>query len=461
MTWGTGLSRWTIPHFIVAVLALMLAEAAMTAGGAYPALDLRSPFTLVTVHIAVLGWISLLMLGALYQFVPVMTGKPLWSQNLALASLIAIALGLAGMVAGFLGLAGVAVGAMPWLPAGGVLVVMGFVLAAINLGHTLWQGRPLSLPARFVAAGLGFLVVTGGMGLVFACALALPDPPGWTVVALTSGPLSHVAAGIGGWFSLTAMGVSYRLLSMFMLAPENERRLGRWSLRLSVAGLLATIVGGLSHPTGSPAAAMVLTSGEAAVGCGFALYFCDMVGLYRSRRRRTLELNSRAAAAALGIFALGVVSLAVARATGTIADFAGPIGYLVFFGWLSGLGLSQIYKIVPFLTWLERFGPRMGKGPVPRVQDLVNERRAFPWFVLYFAAVLTAATAVALAAPTAARTAIAAQLAATVFIAREFWRARTAEPVASAVPPADTGARRAGAAAVLPQLLSNQEGKPR
>jgi len=460
MTWGTGLSRWTMLHFAVAVTALLLAEATMAAGGAYPGLDLRSPFTLVAVHIAVLGWLSLLMLGALYQFVPVITEKPLWSQHLALASLIAIAVGLAGMVAGFLDLAGIGVGTMPWLPAGGVLVVAGFALAAINLGCALWPGRRLSLPARFVAAGLGFLLVTGGMGLVFACALALPDPPGWAVAALSRGLSSHVAAGIGGWFSLTAMGVSYRLLSMFMLAPEHERRLGHWSLRLSIAGLLMTIYVGLSDPTGSPAAIIAQTSGEAAIGCGFALYFCDIVGLYRSRRRRKLELNSRAAAAALGFFALGIISLAVARSTGTVADFAGPIGYLVLFGWLSGLGLSQLYKIIPFLTWLERFGPRMGKGPVPRVQDLVDERRALPWFVLYFAAVLAAAAAIALAMPTIARAAIAAQLAATIFIAREFWRARTAEPAGAAAASPYAGARRARAA-VPPQLLSNQEGNPR
>lgn len=463
MVWGTSLSRWTMTHFAVALAALLLAEASMTAGYAYPAVDLQAPLSFVTVHLVVLGWLSLLMLGALYQFVPVITGKPLWSQRLALAALLAIASGLAGMAIGFLGLAGIGADAAPWLPAGGVLVVTGFALAALNLGMTLWHGRPLPLPAQFVAAGLFFLLVTGGLGLIFACALTVAHAPGWTLTVLARGVPLHMAAGFGGWFTLTAMGVSYRLLSMFMLAPEAERWTGRWALRLSLAGLATMIVAGLLDAGGNPAAALATVIGEAAAGLGFALYIADMVRLYRTRRRRVLELNSKAAAAALGFSIVAAACLAVIEGTGRTADLIGPVGYLFVFGWLSGLGLSQLYKIIPFLTWLERFGPRMGKGPVPRVQDLVDERRAAPWFVLYFLAVLAAATAIGAAAPIAARLAIAVQLVATGLIAGELWRARRANPsvgpsVGMAPARAQPGLRPAHLAAIRPPSESSQKG---
>ena len=49
---------------------------------------------------------------------------------------------------------------------------------------------------------------------------------------------------------------------------------------------------------------------------------------------------------------------------------------LIAFGWLSGLVLAKLYKIVAFLTWLGTYGPAMGRVPTPRVQDLVAERRA-------------------------------------------------------------------------------------
>src|SRR5690606_6356825 len=98
---------------------------------------------------------------------------------------------------------------------------------------------------------------------------------------------------------------------------------------------------------------------------------------------------------------------------------AGALAYLVAFGWLTSLGLSQLYKIVPFLTWLECYGPVMGRKPTPRVQDLVVERRGGGWLALYFAAVLVATGALVADMPVLFRLASAATLAATLALTIE------------------------------------------
>src|SRR5690606_34323830 len=93
-------------------------------------------------------------------------------------------------------------------------------------------------------------------------------------------------------------------------------------------------------------------------------------------------------------------------------------------GWLSGLGLAMLYKIVAFLTWLECFAPMMGRTPTPRVQDLVRENRARLWFALYFAATLLGAGAILLQAGALLQMAAGLQLAAVALLVHQFYRAR-------------------------------------
>ena len=427
MTIGAGVSRWTMLHLGAAMIALLLAQALIVWGYVDPINALRAPETLVGVHLMTIGWLSLLMLGALYQFVPVITNSNLFSQNLPIIGFVSISIGLCGMVAGFVALGGNDLVPLACLPVGGTLVLIGLVIGAFNIGATLWNARPLPIQAYFVAAGIGFLLLTGTMGLIFALALTLPSPSGWLTQMLQQGLIAHVAAGLGGWFTLTAMGVSYRLLSMFMLAPEEASRSTYTALILTPAGLLITMAGALFSGGGERISLLVL-SGAAMAGLGIVFYLADVSHLYHIRKRRHLELNSMAAAAALGCLALSVLATAVVVVTKTFELHAGALGYLFVFGWLSGLGLSQLYKIVPFMTWLDVFGKRLGKGPVPRVQDLVEERRARHWFVLYFGSVIVATVAVFFSDSSVFLFASYVQLAATGLIGFELWQARHPDP---------------------------------
>ena len=128
-------------------------------------------------------------------------------------------------------------------------------------------------------------------------------------------------------------------------------------------------------------------------------------------------------------------------ATGTLERHVGALVFLVGFGWLSGLGLAQLYKIVAFLTWLECYGPVLGKTPTPRVQDLVVERRASRWFQLYFAAVWLATLCLVLGFPTAFRIGAATMAIATAGIVVQLARTRRLAEVKPALR-LPAGARR-------------------
>lgn len=418
------LSRWSMAYFACAFANLLIATSLMAAGLTYPSKPIGSPLTLIGVHLVTIGWLSLLMLGALAQFVPVITTKPLPSQRAALGALFMMEIGLAGMIAGFLALNDTLPGpASVALSLGGILVVLGAVVAGINIAIPLLRSRPLPLPGRMIVAALVYFAITVLLGLCFAAGLSINAASTHFARLLTRGLPLHLMAGLGGWFLLTAIGVSYKLLPMFMLAPEERGVTGEWVFGLTAGGMAVAWLGGLSglwYP--GPAASWAQNGGLAAAALGIVIYLLDAARLYQARRRKVLELNSVAALGAL-------IMLGFATGLGIIAAAAKPMYwtaaiFLLLIGYLSGLGLSQLYKIIPFLTWLERFGSRLGQGPVPRVQELVNETRAVPWFGLYFLAVGAIAAGTLTGTPLLTRLGSFLTVLAEIGVARELWRAR-------------------------------------
>ncbi|WP_407188333.1 hypothetical protein [Bradyrhizobium centrosematis] len=441
---GTSLCRWAISYFAVAILWLLLAEGLIVAGFGFPNSDIGGPDTLVIVHMVCIGWLSTVLCGALFQFVPVLVARPLHAERLTLPALALLTLGLVVLLAGFLTLGGHFNGP-PWLlPVGASLLIAGFALVVANLGMTLWSARPLPGPARFVAGGLACICVTAAFGGMFSLVLSgIAIGAQWPAL-LESGVPVHAIAGLGGWLTFTAMGVSYRLLAMFMLAPD-VAKLGRRAWLAGTAALAIGLVGGvlaLWRMTGLNLA--LLLAGAAAV-LSLSAYGRDVLGLYRARKRRALELNTRMSLVALASLAAAALLGAASLATGSFPSHVGAIVFLVAFGWLTGLVLANLYKIVPFLTWLETYGPVMGRVPTPRVQDLVAERRASKWFVLFFAGSWAATLMLMIDAAFGFRVAVAVVMLATLGLSEEFIRARRLADV--------TGPLRLPAGAAAPHLL--------
>jgi hypothetical protein len=277
---------------------------------------------------------------------------------------------------------------------------------------------------------LASLCATAAFGAVFAFALA-----GWAGATgesiLAAGVPLHAIAGLGGWLTLTAMGVSYRLLSMFMLSPDVDDRKSGTTLVAGALAIAVTVVGGILAIGLSSGLNVVLLIAAVLGLATAALYGRDVIDIFRGRKRRQLELNTRMAVLSFASLAGAALLGVVLALTGAFATHLGAFAFLAIFGWLSGLVLAKLYKIVAFLTWLETYGPVMGRAPTPRVQDLVSEARASKWFVTYYAAVWFG-TLMLLAGQTSAfRAAVAMMIVGIAGIVREVIRTRRLADVAS------------------------------
>ncbi len=421
---GASLSRWTLAYFVAALCCLLAAEALMALGFGFPVAAIDAGETLIVVHLVAIGWLSLLMAGALFQFVPVLVARPLRGEVLSPVALALLLAGLLALLAGFAGMAGLVSMPPEVMALGGMLLLAGFAAMIVSLALTLWSARPLALPARVVVAGLCALAVTAGLGESFALVLSGLVGGEAALSLLLNGVPLHALLGLGGWLSFTAMGVSYRLLAMFMLAPETERLSSRIVLATGVLSLLlvaAAIPFAMAAGLGVPG---LLLAAAVAGLAALIVYGRDVLTLYRQRKRRHIELNARAAIGAFVALLAAAILLVALLASGQLGDRVAALAYLFAFGWLGGLGLAMLYKIVAFLTWLECFAPVLGKRPTPRVQDLVDEARAGPWFWTYYAAVGLATLALLLDVPMAFRLFAGMQFVATLAIARHYYRSR-------------------------------------
>ncbi|KRE03767.1 hypothetical protein ASE61_09025 [Bosea sp. Root670] len=414
-----SLSRWTMSYFAAALAFLLAAEAFAVTGIGYPAAGLAEPATLVLVHLVAIGWLSLAMAGALLQFVPVLVSRPLAFPRLALPVLFALVAGLILLCAGFAALAGWIEAPLDLLPLGAAFLLTGFSLLGLMLVATLLSARPIALFARFVLTGLACLAVTALSGAAFTTLLSGRGDWLGTVSLLPDGLPFHALLGFGGWLGLIAVGVSYRLFVMFMMAPEPPIRRVRPVLLFASLGLGLAFAGLVTPFAGIEPGAIWIAAALTMLILAGVFYGRDILALHRARRRKALEINMLASIPAFGALGLGLALLPIAIIAHVGDGLIAALVFLVAFGWLGGLTLAQLVKIVSFVTWLETYAPRLGRGAAPRVGDLVAMPRTGWWFLLYYGGVVLGTAALAIAAPTGFRLAMALCLAGTAGIVTE------------------------------------------
>lgn len=389
---GTSLSRWTMSYFAAALFFLLFAECLLAIGGWVPSLDVTEPNALIVVHSTAIGWLGLLMIGALLQFGPVLTGLSLPAENLSLAALGGIVMGLVLLIFGFRSIEAGSEAAGPvMIAAASILAISILSIASIFLS-LLWRGRRAHEASRFVLLGIASLAAAVALGSLFAIVVSgVAGSPSVVSYVVNAAPL-HAGLGLVGWMTFGAIGVTYKLLPMFLLSNDMKRSVMLRASGSAIVILLISAAVALVFDTDIAGKLALLA--DLLLPIATAAYLAELFRAYRSRRRRTLELNTYWSLPAFVLLGISVPLLSCAILFHAGQQTIVALSYLFVFGWLSGLGLAQLLKIVPFLTWIEAFGPLLGRRPTPRLTDLVDTFRSNIWLGAFYAAVIFAAAAI-------------------------------------------------------------------
>jgi len=327
-------------------------------------------------HYGMLATLSMGVAGALHQFTPVVTQRPLRSVPLAWATFSAW-LGAAWLLP-----SGIAAQQEGAVEAGGALAAIAVTLLAVNLS------------APLAARGKGHIVT----GLRFALAGFVATACfGVTYVADRSGNwfdlsghvvLAHAVIGLFAWLGLTYVAVAEKLWPMFFLAHVPGRhtagRLAVWLIPGGVTLLSPGLLTGL---------APLAWTGAAILAAGLAAHLTSLAAHVRHRRRQgglhlifvTTAASFLIAGAGLALAAVLVMprhhhaGMALAAAAVTASA-----------GWLLEALAGHAHKVVPFVLWSVLRGRGIAVGPSGRplgFGDLYDHRVAAGSYALVTAGI--------------------------------------------------------------------------
>lgn len=345
----TGLNFEAIPaissplrFYLTAPIFALLAAILIALHGETLWLSRWMPVTLAVTHLIALGVMAMIMIGSLFQVMPVLCGVAIpiagWRLHLLHATLVT---GVLTLVAAFLG----------WLS-----FLLPFILLGLSLGYfsltlawlliTQAKGEQTRLPILFAILALVALLLIG---------LVLLSGYLWGFMPTAGKVLTNLHAGIGsfGWIMLLVMAVSFQVIPMFHVTPGVSKKWRHALITLLVIGLAISSLGAFGF---------VLPLSWGWLLCIVATLLYSLVTLDRlSKRKRKLP------DVVINYWKIGLVNLMLACSVllWLVLPFEKPtwamlwqtklevlLGFLFGFGFVLAIIQGMLLKIVPFLISL-------------------------------------------------------------------------------------------------------------
>jgi hypothetical protein len=343
-----------LSYLLTAVTAFVLACAAVPALAGELAGHYYNPHLAALAHTVTLGWITLSIMGASYQLIPIVLERPVWSERLGRWQFWIVALGITGMVSHFY------IGRWPGLLMAAALVGAGAAMHLVNAAMTLRGLARWTFTARLIVMAFTGLWLTIIFGLLVGADRIWRFLPGSFFPTLHA----HFHLALLGWVAPVVMGVAARVYPMFLLAPEP----GGWPERVQLWGLALGVPVVVTGQLGIPA---LVAPGAVAVAAAVVAHLTCVSRMARDRKRPALDWGLRfVLTGSAFLIAAGALGLGLAFDVFSGPRIALAYAVLALGGWVSLTIVGMMLKIIPFLVWYRVYSPQAGRAPVPTLAQL-------------------------------------------------------------------------------------------
>jgi hypothetical protein len=385
--------------FLTAPVFLLAAGVVLVWNGPEALASRAAPAALAATHFVTLGFMTMVMAGAMLQMLPVLAGAPVPQVATAAALIHAgLTVGTAALGGGFLLGRPLLLKVAAWVLGATVLVL---VLAA---AAALARAAVRNATTRGMSLGVAGLVVTVALGLVLAATYAWGVP-----LANLAARALHPAWGLLGWAGLLVAAVAFQVVPMFQMTPRYPDAMTRWFTAAAFGVLIAWSLAAW-YAAASPVELVL----GLALAVGYGAFAGTTLVLQRRRRRRVRDattafwqLGMACAAAACAGWAVRLV------VPGELAALEVAIGVLALAGFAVSVIDGMLYKIVPFLAWFH-LQAEVGAKRAPHMKKILGDRPQLVHLAVHAAAVALLVIAVAWPEPLARIAGLALALAALI-----------------------------------------------
>jgi len=376
-------SSVVVPHFIfgafsLIVLAVMLVLADTNVLEAY----FNSKLLAIT-HMAVLGWATMIVFGALYQLIPVVFETSLYSEKLAKVTFWLSAFSVLFLTYSF------------WVGAFSTLLVYASVcmfislfLFVVNVLLSYKNSKLKNIKSKFIITAVLWLTVTELIGTLIAFNFRFNFLSSIHLHYLKI----HASVGLIGWFVLLIIGVGSTLIPMFLISHQlNEKKLTK-SYYLINTGLILLVVNWflLNLEFLNFIATPLIIVG--------VLFFISFIfDSFKKRLRKKLDIGMQysmlsMAAVFVPFILVGILFFGFKVEIDLLYRITTFYGFSIIFGFITTLILGQTYKTLPFIVWLYKYKKLVGKvkTPLPRemYSPLIAKLQIFTYFIFIVASII-------------------------------------------------------------------------
>lgn len=309
-------------------------------------LSLKNPaFVPAHSHLMLAGFVSLTIIGSMYQLVPTVTGTELRLKQVAEASYFLVNAGLILLLASFIGFTEFRIS--------GSIYILGVMAFTFVILLTLTDMKLRSPAIPFFAAAIGFYLA-GTFYAVFAIS-----------GLLSFSVLTHSTILMLGWVGITTFGGLYELFPMLSIRKLKSVIVAYLTLPLAFLSVLLIAYGFQVYDK-----EMVLI-GRVIFALSFVLLTANLM-LTLVKKPETpspLDISVKFFVPALFFGLTGLIA-SLFNAERYIAT------HLYLVGWIALTIMGAEYHIIPMITWMEKYSARLGVEEVPMIADLFSERLA-------------------------------------------------------------------------------------